>query len=109
MRLGKATLFVANQGILDALPEHKFKDLAAETEAVNERNKALAAEIKAASTGMFARARTPCPARDVKRGVQRHIVHIYAANRAWADIFRISDFTNPQSWRKSRTHPPTLS
>jgi hypothetical protein len=40
-----------NQGNLDALPEHKFKDLADETEALNERNKALAAELKVASAG----------------------------------------------------------
>jgi 26S proteasome regulatory subunit (ATPase 3-interacting protein) len=48
---GKATFFVANQGNLDALPEQKVKNLADETEALNERNKALAAEIKAASAG----------------------------------------------------------
>lgn len=71
MRPGKATLFVANQGNLDALPEQKFKDLAGETEALNERNKALAAELKAASAGMFTRAPCPSPARDVEeeRGV----------------------------------------
>jgi len=46
---GKATLFVANQNTLDALPEHTVKTLADETDALIESNKALSAEIKAAS------------------------------------------------------------
>jgi len=48
---GKATFFVSNQGNLDALSEDKVKALAEETEALTERNKALVAEIKAASAG----------------------------------------------------------
>ncbi|KAI0280945.1 TBPIP-domain-containing protein [Russula aff. rugulosa BPL654] len=56
---GKATFFVANQGNLDALPEQKFKDLANETEALNERNKALVAEIKAASAELAQIKSTP--------------------------------------------------
>ncbi|KAF8486428.1 TBPIP-domain-containing protein [Russula ochroleuca] len=56
---GKATLFVANQGNLDALPEKKFKDLAEETEALSERNKALAAELKAASAELAQIKSTP--------------------------------------------------
>ncbi len=51
---GKATFFVTNQGNVDALPEQKVKDLAEETEALNERNKALAAEIKTVLAGTFA-------------------------------------------------------
>ncbi|KAI9456843.1 TBPIP-domain-containing protein [Lactarius psammicola] len=46
---GKATLFVANQNTIDALPEHTIKTLADETDALVESNKALVAEIKAAS------------------------------------------------------------
>jgi len=42
---------VSNQENIDALPEHKVKELADETEALNERHKVLAAEIKAASAG----------------------------------------------------------
>ncbi|KAH9051926.1 TBPIP-domain-containing protein [Lactarius vividus] len=46
---GKATLFVANQNTVDALPEHAIKALADETDALVESNKALTAEIKTAS------------------------------------------------------------
>ncbi|KAH9173724.1 TBPIP-domain-containing protein [Lactarius sanguifluus] len=46
---GKATLFVANQNAVDALPEHTIKALADETDALVESNKALAGEIKTAS------------------------------------------------------------
>jgi len=49
---GKATFFVSNQDNLDALPEHKVKALAEETETLAERNKALGAEVKAASAGV---------------------------------------------------------
>lgn len=49
---GKATFFVTNQNSLDALPEHKVKALAEETEALIESNKALTAEVKAASAGV---------------------------------------------------------
>jgi len=45
-------LFVSRQDNLDALPEHKVKALAEETETLAERNKALAAEVKAASAGV---------------------------------------------------------
>ncbi len=48
---GKATLFVANQNSVDALPENAINALADETDALVESNKALAAEIKAASAG----------------------------------------------------------
>jgi hypothetical protein len=48
---GKATLFVANQNTLDALPEPTIKALTDETDALLESNKALTTEIKAASTG----------------------------------------------------------
>jgi hypothetical protein len=50
-RAGKATLFVANQNTLGALPEPTIKALADETDSLLESNKALAAEIKAASAG----------------------------------------------------------
>ena len=46
LNLRKATLFVANQNTLDALP---IKALADETDLLLERTKTLAAEIKAAS------------------------------------------------------------
>ncbi|KAH9029347.1 TBPIP-domain-containing protein [Lactarius deliciosus] len=46
---GKATLFVANQNTLDALPEHTIKALVDETDALAESNKTLAGEIKTAS------------------------------------------------------------
>jgi hypothetical protein len=48
---GKATLFVANQNTLDALPEHTIKALSDETDALLEGTKALTAEIKTASAG----------------------------------------------------------
>ena len=48
---GKATLFVANQNKLDALPEKMIKALADETDSLLESNKTLAAEIKVASAG----------------------------------------------------------
>jgi hypothetical protein len=47
----KSHIFVANRGNLNALLEHKVKEFADETEALNERNKALAREIKASSAG----------------------------------------------------------
>jgi hypothetical protein len=50
---GKATFFVANQNSADALPEHKVKALAEETEALTEGNRALTAEVKAASAGVY--------------------------------------------------------
>ncbi|KAN0130517.1 Tat binding protein 1(TBP-1)-interacting protein (TBPIP) domain containing protein [Lactarius tabidus] len=49
---GKATLFVANQNTLGALPEPTIKALADETDSLLESNKALAAEIKAASADL---------------------------------------------------------
>jgi hypothetical protein len=49
---GKTTFFVANQDNIDALPDHKVKALAEDTEALVERNKALTAEVKAASAGV---------------------------------------------------------
>jgi len=54
---GKATFFVSNQDNLDALPEHKVKALAEETETLAGRNKALAVEVKATSAGVC----VPCP------------------------------------------------
>ncbi|KAH8991246.1 TBPIP-domain-containing protein [Lactarius akahatsu] len=48
---GKATLFVANQNTLDALPEHTIKALADETDTLVESNKVLAGELKTASAG----------------------------------------------------------
>jgi hypothetical protein len=57
---GKATLFVANQNTLDALPEPTIKALTDETDALLESNKALTTEIKAASTGKQA---SPSPAK----------------------------------------------
>lgn len=70
---GKATLFVANQGNLDALSDHKVKALAKETETLAERNKALAAEIKAASAGACVLSHLR------RRGMHRkgYIAHIY--------------------------------
>jgi hypothetical protein len=77
MRSGKATFFVANQGNLDALPERRVKDLADETEALNERNKALAAEIKAASTGTICvRAFCSRYCRRWKNGAQRASIYM---------------------------------
>ena len=48
---GKATLFVANQNTLDALPEPTIKALTSETDSLLESTKALTAEIKVASAG----------------------------------------------------------
>ena len=45
----QAKLIVANQNTLDALPEKMTKALADETDSLLESNKAIAAEIKAAS------------------------------------------------------------
>ncbi|KAH9957120.1 TBPIP-domain-containing protein [Russula dissimulans] len=55
----KATFFVANQDNLDALSEDKVKALARETEALTEHNKALVAEIKAASAELARIKSTP--------------------------------------------------
>ena len=48
---GKATLFVANQNTLDALPEPTIKALSSETDTLLESTKALTVEIKVASAG----------------------------------------------------------
>ena len=107
--LGKATLFVANQGNFDALPEQKFKDLAGEIEALNERNKELAAEVKATSAGMSAHTSALSCTRHQRRGAEANTRRIYAANRAAAWYLLISDFITPQSWRRSRARPLILS
>lgn len=49
--LGKTTFFVANQANLDAMPAEKLKALEDEHKAIEEANKALAAEVKAANAG----------------------------------------------------------
>ncbi|KAI0289740.1 TBPIP-domain-containing protein [Russula brevipes] len=56
---GKNTFFVANQGNLDALPDHKITALVEEAEALVERNKALGAQVKAASAELVRIRSTP--------------------------------------------------
>ena len=50
---GKTTFFVANQANLEDMPAEKLKALEAEHKALEEANKILAAELKAASTGTY--------------------------------------------------------
>ncbi|KAF8261502.1 TBPIP-domain-containing protein [Lactarius quietus] len=59
---GKATLFVANQNTLGALPEPTIKALADETDSLLECNKALTAAMKAASSELTKMRLTPTDA-----------------------------------------------
>ena len=78
IRSGKTTFFVANQDSIDALSEHEIKALAEETEVLVERNKSLAAEIKAASAGVLLFQPTLCPRASVgnNEGGRERRLHI---------------------------------
>ena len=91
---GKATFFVSNQDNLDALPEHKVKSLEEQTETLAERNKALAAEVKAALAGVCA---LPLPLPCSKQRGGRLSMAYTGHKRALAFIWLI-----PQSSRGSR-------
>ena len=52
---GKTTFFVANQANLEDMPAEKLKALEAEHKSLEESNKTLAAQLKAASAGTFLR------------------------------------------------------
>ena len=49
--LGKTTFFVANQANLEDMPAEKLKGLEAEHKAIEEANKVLATDLKAANAG----------------------------------------------------------
>lgn len=51
MCIGKTTFFVANQSNLEDMPAERLKALEDEHKQVEEANKELAAEMKAASAG----------------------------------------------------------
>lgn len=63
MKQGKTTFFVANQSNLEDVPAEKLKSLETELAAIEEENKELQAQVKAASSGRcflpFAYAYTP--------------------------------------------------
>lgn len=48
---GKTTFFVANQSNLEDVPAEKLKDLEAELSAIEDENKELQAQLKAATSG----------------------------------------------------------
>ena len=48
---GKTTFFVANQANLEDVPAEKLKQLEEEHKAIDEANKVLAADLKAANAG----------------------------------------------------------
>ena len=50
---GKTTFFVANQATLEDVPAEKLKQLEEEYKNIEDANKLLAADIRAASTGMM--------------------------------------------------------
>lgn len=57
--LGKVTVFVANQNSMNALPDAECEALDKAAKTLAENNKALAADVKAASAGLFC----PVPSR----------------------------------------------
>ena len=50
--LGKSTFFVAKQSTLEDVPVDKLKDLEKELEAIEDENKELQAQLKAATSGI---------------------------------------------------------
>ncbi|KAA1476266.1 TBPIP-domain-containing protein [Dentipellis sp. KUC8613] len=59
---GKTTFFVANQSTVDTMPDGKISELEAEAKTLDEGNKALAAEIKAAAAELSKLKSTPTDA-----------------------------------------------
>ena len=53
---GKTTFFVANQANLEDVPAEKLKQLEADHKAIEETNKGLSAELKAANSGALSAA-----------------------------------------------------